>query len=67
MVYRSDAGGKGLENFGTHLAQIAIADLAGARCAFLRQPADQRACAQSCAAAMKVVSGCVVVVEVHLD
>ena len=63
MEYRSDDGGRGLGKFGTHLAQIVIADLVGARCAFLHQPADQRACAHSCAAAENTASGCVVVVH----
>ena len=66
MEYRSDDGGRGLGKFGTHLAQIVIADLVGARCAFLHQPADQRACAHSCAAAEDTASGCVVVVEVGI-
>ena len=42
VVHRCDAAGRVLGKFGTHLAQIVIADLAGARCAFLHLPADPR-------------------------
>ena len=66
MVQPSDARGRGVEKIGTHLAQIVIADPASVRCALLRQPADQCACAHLRGGGEPCASVFVVVVEVGI-
>ena len=66
VVKQSDEGSRRAGKFGTHLAQMGIADFAGVRRAFLHQLAEERLRARSRAAAERRTSGCVVVVEVSI-
>ena len=67
VVKQSDEGGRRAGNFGTHLAQMGIADFAGVRRAFLHQLAEERLRARSRTAAERRTSECLVVVEVSVQ
>ena len=62
----SDGGRRWVEKFVIYLAQNAIADLDGVRCAFLCQPAEKRPCARSCVVAGRRCTDSVLVVEVGI-